>query len=129
MERLTEIRATGGTAYEMRNGSRVEYANTVDGQHRRMRALGCPEIVLVRAKRRLAARSAAPASKPTTQLTDAERRRKAATLGAKITADADADRKRRANAQAAQIASDSEQERKDKELAGRMANAAGRVSR
>lgn len=121
MEQLIQYRATGGTAYELRNGTRVEYAATFDGQCKRMRALGCPEAVLQRAMQRKAARAG--------QLTDAERHRKATTLGAKITADADADRSRRASAQAKQIAADSEQERKDKELARRMANAAGRVSR
>lgn len=127
MENLVEVRDSNGGAYEMRNGSRVEYAMTIDGQHKRMRALGCPEIVLVRAKRRLAARTENPTPttthKPQRSLTeaerDAERRRKAAAFGKTITAEKHADKQR-------QQAADAEQHRKDAELKDRMDRLAGR---
>jgi hypothetical protein len=128
MERLVEVRDSNGNAYEMRGGTRVEYAMTVDGQHKRMRALGCPEIVLVRAKRRLVARYPATAAthKPERFLTeterDAERKRKAAAFGATIVAERQADSER-------QQAADAEQQRKDAELAERMRVRAGRVAK
>jgi hypothetical protein len=129
MEQLIEIRATGGQAYEMRNGTRVEYAATIDGQNKRMRALGCPEAVLARINRTRALRSTTPVpvrTKPNSNTSlaqqDAERRRKANKLGYRLAAEADADKLRQSNA-------DAEQKNKDAELKRRMDAASGRICR